>query len=431
MLWARNAGDNRAMASITKIMTTLLTLENADLDDVVTISENASSVGWAIGLATGERVTVQKLLEFALVASSNDAATALAEHVGGNQTDFVQMMNTRAQELELEDTHYVNPHGLDTPGHRSSANDIVRLARIAMQNDEFRRIVAIEQVELGAYGDRAAETFESTNELLGEYAGMFGVKTGFTDDAGWSFVGMAERDGIGFTTVALGLRSNEARFEETSRLLDWGFEHLTMTTITTTTETASTIPIAQNTEFEVPLGFSETTAIPIFDLDGEIERVITTDSTVNLPVYQGQVLGEVRFHQGALTLITLPLVATRDVSAAQETVGAVPVSDYIDVTVTARASSEAVEVPAFSHEVQIVREIVLDPEIKAPVREGDKLGEIVYSQGGEVLLRVPVVAAADVEVPSVIERIGIWFTRAWNWITGKPRMATVQVAEGG
>ena len=430
VLWARSASDTRAMASITKIMTALLTLENADPNDIVTISENASSVDWAMGLETGEHVTVRKLLEFALVASSNDSAIALAEHVGGNESDFVQMMNTRAQELELEDTHYVNPHGLDAAGHRSSANDIARLARIAMTNEEFRRIVAIKEVELGTYGDRTAETFKSTDELLGVYDGMFGVKTGFTDDAGWSFVGMAERGGIGFTTVALGLRSDDARFAETTRLLDWGFEHLKMTTIATTTETAGAIPLTQNTAIEVPLGFSETTEIPIFDLDGEIERVITTDPEVGLPVYQGQALGEVRFHQGELTLLTLPLIAMQDVSAAQETVGAVPVSDFVDITVTARASSEAIDVPAFSSEVEIVREVVLDPEIKAPVREGDQLGEIIYSQSGDVILRVPAVAAANVEAPSVMERVGIWFERTWNWITGKPRMAIVQVAEG-
>ncbi len=430
VLWARNASDQRAMASITKIMTALLALEHADLDDIATVSENASSVGWAIGLQTGERVTVRQLLQFALVASSNDAAIALAEHVGGNTSTFVEMMNDRARELELEDTHYVNPHGLDAAGHHSSANDIARIARIAMRNDEFRRIVAMEEVELGALGDRAAETLESTDELLGVYDGVFGVKTGFTDDAGYSFVGMAERDGIALTTVILGLRKNAARFEETSQLLDWGFEYLTMRTIATTTETAATIPVTQNSTFEVPLGFAESAAIPIFDLDGEIERVVTTYPTVDLPVYQGQLLGEVRFHQGELTLVTLPLVAARDVSAAEETVGAVPVSDYIDVVVTARASSEAVSVPEFSSEVQVLREVVLYSEVKAPVAEGDRVGEIVYSQGGEVLLRVPAVAAADVEAPTVIERIGIWFTRTWNWITGQPRMATVQLAEG-
>lgn len=430
VLWERDMEKQRAMASVTKIMTALLVLENADLDDSVTVSQRASDVDYAIGLEAGERLTVRELLQYALVGSSNDSAIALAEHIAGGESAFVAMMNARAAELGLDDTRYANAHGLDEPGHHSSAADIVELSRLAMQDPEFRRIVTIEELTLPAYKDRPAEKIENTDELMGEYEGMLGVKTGFTDDAGYCFVGEAERDGIGFTTVVLGTRSNDARFDDTEELLDWGFEHLTWQTIATTTETVGALPILQNDAYEITLGFAQTTATPVFDLDGEVTRTVSADSAVSLPIYEGQPLGTAELHQGDRVLATVPIVATRDISSAEETVGSVPVSDFIDVSVIARAADDSQDVPEFDPDIVIARNVVLDPEVGAPVQAGDQLGEIVYTQEGETVLTVPVVAVTGVEAPTTIERVGIFFERAWNWVTGQPRMATVQLIEG-
>jgi D-alanyl-D-alanine carboxypeptidase (penicillin-binding protein 5/6) len=428
ILWSRLATNRRAMASITKIMTALIVLEEADIGETVKVSEAASEVAYATGLLPGERLTVRQLLELALVASSNDAAIALAEHVGGSERVFVNRMNERARELGLEDMHFANPHGLDGVGHHSSAVDIASLTHTAMRIPEFREIVALEEITLPSHEDRPAETIESTDELLGTYGGLFGVKTGFTDDAKYSFVGAAERDGIVFTTVILGARSNPARFENTARLLDWGFEHLKMQTIATATETVGVVPISVNTSCEVPVGFAETTATPVFDLDGETTRTVSLDSSVDLPVYLGQPLGEIEVRQAERLLATLPVVAAEAVASAEETVGAVPVSDYLDRTVVARATGESLPVPAFDPDVTIQRTIMLNPQIAAPVEEGDLLGEITYSQSGEIILSVPAVAAESIEAPGTIAGIGIWFTRAWRRLLGEPTMALLQIA---
>ncbi len=430
VLWARGAEGQRAIASVTKIMTAILVLERANLDATVTVSENASKVSYATGLKAGEQLTVRQLLELALVTSSNDAATALAEHVGGSTAQFAEMMNRRAEELGLDDTRFVNPHGLDAAGHYSCASEIAVLAQTAMQHPEFRRIVALEEVTLAKYENRAAKDIESTDHLLGEYEGLLGVKTGFTDDAKYCFVSAAERDGIVLTTVVLGSPNTKARFDDTEVLLDWGFEHLTMETIATTTETVGTVPITVNTAHDVEIGFAETTTTPVFDFEGEVTRTVSVDQSVDLPVYEGQPLGEAQLHQGDRVLATVPVIATEDVASAEETVGAVPVSDYVDVAVTVRATGDDIDVPEFDPKAIVERDVVLDSEVEAPVTEGDVLGEIVYSQRDTTILTVPVVATSDVEEPAVLERVGIWFSRAWNWVTGEPTMATLQLVEG-
>jgi len=430
ILWARGAEGPRAIASITKVMTALLVLEHASLDDTVTVSQNASSVSYATGLNPGEQLTVRQLLELALVTSSNDAATALAEHVGGSTDSFADMMNSRASELGLDDTHFVNPHGLDAEDHYSCATEIAILAQTALQDPAFREIVALEEVTLAEDAGRAERTIESTDDLLGRYEGLLGVKTGFTDDAKYCFVSAAERGGIELTTVVLGTPNTKARFTDTSLLLDWGFEHLTMQTVATTTETVGTVPILQNTAREVTIGFAETTATAVFDLDGEVTRTVSIDPSVSLPIYEGQPLGEAQLHQGEIMLTTVPVVATEDVASAEETVGTVPVSDYVDRAVVVRASGEPIDVPEFDPKIIIDREVVLDPEVEAPVAAGDPLGQIVYSHRDEVILTVPVVAATAVEAPATLERVSIWFERTWNWITGQPTMATLELVEG-
>ncbi len=429
VLWARDASGRRAQASITKIMTALLVLERADLDEMVTVSAAASAVPYAIGLEPGERRSVRELLEFALVASSNDAAVALAEHVGGSVPGFVELMNDRAEELDLESTRFANPHGLDAAGHFSCAADVAALTAVVMQLPEYQRIVALPDVTLPVYGARtAAEKIESTDHLLGTYGGLVGGKTGFTDDADYCFVASAQRQQVPLTVVVLGAPSSATRFAETAELLDWGFEHLTYQTIASANETVDTVPVALNPARVVSLRFAETTAAAVFDLDGEIARELAVPDAVDLPMYEGQPLGEVELVQGDRLLATLPLVASADMASAEETVGAVPVSDYLDRTVVARASGEPIDVPEFDEGADIERTVLLDDAVSAPVSEGERIGVITYAADGEVIVEVPVVAAGSVEAPGVAQRVGIWFARAWRWVTGEPTMAQPVVA---
>ncbi len=427
-LWSRKPTTQRAMASITKIMVALVVLERGKLDDQVTISKAASRVPYALGLQPGERRSVRQLLELALVASSNDAAYALAEHVGGSVPAFVAIMNERAAELGLADTRFANPHGLDAAGHHSSAADIASLEHEAMRDPEFRRIVALENVTLPAYKKRTARKLKSTNELLGDYRGVLGGKTGFTDDAKYSLVASAERDGITLTAVVLGARSNPARFKNASRLLSWGYRHLKRKTVATATETVGAVAISANPARTIDTRFAETTSAVVFDLDGPLTRTVALPETVNLPVFEGQQLGQVELTQGERLVANLPVVAATDMASAGETAGVVPVADYIERTVLARASEASMAVPAFDPSAPVERATRLDERVSAPVAAGDTLGEIVYSQKGVVIVRVPVVAADAVEAPDLLERTSIWFARVWRGLRGEPTMAVAQVA---
>lgn len=417
------------MASITKTMVALLVLEHGTLDEMVTVSKSAAKVPYAHGLRAGEQRSARQLLELAMVASSNDAAHALAEHYGGSVSGFVDRMNDRAAELGLADTRYVNPHGLDAKGHYSTAADLATLNETAMRDPEFRRIVAMRSVELPSYKDRKTRRYANTNELLGKYKGLLGGKTGFTDRAGYSLITTAERDGVTITTVVMGTGTNRARFKEADRLLDWGFKHLRRQQVASAVETVAAVPVAVNLSRSVDVRFSETTSAVVFDLDGPIVRSLTLPEKIGLPVYEGQVLGRAQLKQSNRVVTEVPLVAAVDIASAAETVGAVPVADYVERSVQARAIDASVAVPAFDASRPIQRTVKLKPHVNAPVQPGDVLGEILYAQDGKKITSVPVVAASGVEAPSVFGQVGIWFVRTWRGLLGEPTMASLQVSE--
>lgn len=219
--------EARPMASITKIMTALLTLELADLDDTVTVSmEAATTGGQAIGLVAGERLTVNALFKALMVRSANDAATALAEHIAGSVEAFVVMMNQRASELGMERTHFLNPHGLDADGHYSSAADMLRLAQEAMTHEEFRDVVRSRVLVFPDTPDGRSRVGINTNLLLGSYHGVLGVKTGLTPRALSTMVSSAERHGRTLYAVVLGSPANSGHFADVSTLFDYGFYRL-------------------------------------------------------------------------------------------------------------------------------------------------------------------------------------------------------------
>jgi len=430
-LWARDTSAQRAIASITKIMTALVVFDHAELDDLVTVSQAASEVPYAAGLEPGERRTVRELLELALVASSNDAAHALAEHVGTTVDGFVSMMNARASREGLSGTHFANPHGLDAKNHYSCATDVATLSRIAMELPEYRRIIAMDSITLPPFGERAvALTVENTDRLLAQFDGLVGGKTGFTDDADYCFTGVAQRGEIALTAIVLGARTSEARFAEASRLLDWGFDNLTVQTIATTTGTVARVPLTQNPARRIGLRFAETTSAAVFSFDGPVTRTVDTASSVDLPVFEGQPLGQVTLAQGERVLATLAAVAAQDMASAEETVGFVPVSDYLDRTVVAKAAGTALDVPEFDPDRKLERRVLLDPHVRAPVSPGDQVGIIAYTQDGNVVLEVPIVAAEKVAAPKILERAGIWLARAWRWVFGRPTMARPQLVVG-
>lgn len=223
VLWAHAPDQPLAPASLTKIMTALLVLEHWSPDDIVTTSPLAAAApGSRLGLRAGDQLSMASAFEALLVASANDACTALAEHTAGSVAEFVRHMNRRAQELRLEATSFRTPCGLDAPGHRSSASDLYRLTMLAMQKPEFAQAVQKTATTVNTLDGRRLEK-SSGNQLLGRLAGTIGVKSGFTNAAGKCLVALVRR---GTDEVAVVLLNAPDRWWSASILVEDAFAAL-------------------------------------------------------------------------------------------------------------------------------------------------------------------------------------------------------------
>jgi serine-type D-Ala-D-Ala carboxypeptidase (penicillin-binding protein 5/6) len=310
VLLAHYARERVPIASITKLMTVLLTLEHARPGDVVTVSPIAAEVGESsAGLRAGERLTVLELLEAALIQSANDAADALAFYVGhGSEERFVAMMNARARRLGLRDTHFVRPDGLDAAGHVSSARDVTLLARILMHRPLVRKIVRMRAATIS--GGRTLHTW---NDLLSSYPGIFGVKTGHTSAAGWSEVAAARRRGVTIYATLLGSPDRSTRNADLSQLLDWGFARYRPAALVVKGRAYASAELGYGRE-PVALVASGSLTPSVRVNVPFVRRVVAADSA-DLPVTRGQTLGRVEVFQRGRLLGSVPLVASRSVKS--------------------------------------------------------------------------------------------------------------------
>lgn len=242
ILFEKDANDRMGIASITKLMTVLIVLEENELGENVTISGNANAVeGSNMSLHTGEQISVESLIKAAIISSANDAAVALAEYnvkdinrdaivpenpyAAGTVGDFVNKMNKRASELGLENTHYSNPAGLDHPENYSSAYDLAKLANFIYNNKFIQNIAVIKETDVLSADGQYTHNLKTTNELLDSYLKVKGLKTGTTEGAGLCMVAVAENnEGHEIITVVL---DSPARFKESTILIDWIFRSYT------------------------------------------------------------------------------------------------------------------------------------------------------------------------------------------------------------
>jgi D-alanyl-D-alanine carboxypeptidase (penicillin-binding protein 5/6) len=309
ILLVHDARERVPIASITKLMTVLLTLEHARLNEVVTVSSQAAAVGESSAdLDPGDRLTVRELLEAALIQSANDAADALAIHVGrGSQERFVAMMNARARQLGLRDTHFARPDGLDASGHFSSARDVTLLARVLMHRPVVRQIVR-QRVAIISGG----RTLRTWNDLLFSYPGIYGVKTGHTSAAGWSEVAAARRRGVSIYATLLGSPDRETRNAGLGRLLDWGFSRYR--------PVAAVVQGRAYAYAELGYGRKRLTLVaarslvPTVRVDRPLVWRLVAADAAELPVSRGQTLGRVQIFQRGRPLGSVPLVASRSVA---------------------------------------------------------------------------------------------------------------------
>lgn len=296
------------IASITKLMTVLVTLEHVKLDDVVTVEPGASGVGEStVNLRTGEQITVRDLVKAALIQSANDAANALAEYVGkGDSARFVSMMNAKARALGLHETHFVRPDGLDVAGHVSSARDVTKLAQILM-HDRFVRSVVRERTDTISGG----RTLHTWNDLLGQFPGLLGVKTGHTGAAGWCEVAAARGPGVTIYVAVLGSPTRSGRNADLAELLRYGLSRYRVVPVIPMRPFAWPATGYGKPRLELvpsrPLRRSVRVDVPL------VERVVAP-AVVDRPVRRGEQLGEVQVYARGRLLGSRPLVAGRDVS---------------------------------------------------------------------------------------------------------------------
>lgn len=312
ILWSRNGEERLPMASTTKIMTALLTLEQPGLDEVFTVNAQAIRVeGTSMGLTEGSQATLRTLAAGMLLASGNDAANAAAVRVAGTQADFVMMMNRRAAQLGMKDTNFETPSGLDGQSHYSTAADMALLARAALENPDFRSLCSQTNLEL-CYGNPPYDRWLANhNRLLKEYPGCIGLKTGFTKKAGRCLVSAAEREGVTLICVTL---SDPNDWRDHTALLDWGFSRVRRTEL----PGPWTVAVTGGEGESVTVSPGESPAVCV--LEEELPRItwsVELPPFLYAPVEPGQPVGTARCLLDGREYAAIPLIA-KNAAAARE-----------------------------------------------------------------------------------------------------------------
>jgi len=300
MIIGKNEDIKSAMASTTKIMTTIVILEKADLNEKVTVSAKAGGTGGSrLGLKRGDKASVRDLLYGLMLRSGNDAAVALAEHVGGSVKGFAELMNEKAIELGLTNTHFVTPHGLDDANHYTTALELAKLTDYAMDNETFAKIVGTKSTTI--YINNQSRQINNTNELLGVLNGVVGVKTGFTNNAGRCLVTETKRNNMDIITIVLGADTKKDRTKDSANLIEYTFSKYKMYNLEeqiieefnkwkNINEKRILIIKGKTSNPKLALGAIEKAIIPICD-DDKIEYSINVLTEVEAPVEQWNVMG--------------------------------------------------------------------------------------------------------------------------------------------
>ena len=311
VLAEQDADHPQAPASVTKIMTLLLTMEAVERgqlgwEDMVTASAAAAAKGGSqVYLAEGEQLPLWEMVKCVVVSSANDCATALAEAVSGSESGFVEKMNERARELGMENTTFLNCTGLDeeSGGHLTTCRDIAIMSRELLKHDEIREYTTIwmDTIRDGSFG------LSNTNKLVRFYEGTTGLKTGFTDSAGYCMSATAMKDGMELIAVVMNCESSTDRFESAKGLLDFGFANY-QTVSALGEETLPAVTVDLGREETVQPVISDSAAI-LTEKGLQVTREIQLADSVSAPVAEGQTLGTLVVKSGEKVLKEIPLVA--------------------------------------------------------------------------------------------------------------------------
>jgi serine-type D-Ala-D-Ala carboxypeptidase (penicillin-binding protein 5/6) len=314
VVFQRNADQRRGIASTTKIMTALVTVEHASLDDVMTtVDYHASPIESQAGFRAGERVTVRDLLRALLVTSANDAAATLAQRVAGSRAKFVAMMNAKARQLKLGDTHFANPIGLDNEENYSTATDLVKLTLILRRNAFLRETVDLPKVTLKS-GARP-RTFVNRNVLVRTVPAVNGVKTGHTNSAGYILVGSASRNGVTVVSAVLGDPSEAARDSDSLNLLKYGLSRYHVVTAVKEGQVVGRSGLSHRDE-HVDLVAGATVRRTARRGDKLVVTVLDAPTTIDGPLPEGARVGTITVTQRGRVVARVPLQTADAVDAA-------------------------------------------------------------------------------------------------------------------
>ena len=311
VLYEKNAHSPFEPASTTKIMTAILALEKGNLSDIVVTSEEPLRVdGSRIYLEEGEKLTLEQMLYGMILNSGNDAAVAIAEHIGGDIESFVKMMNAKAREIGAYHTTFVNPSGLPDEGHLTTAYDLALISRYALLNlPKFRKIVSTKTLEIPWQAEEWDRQLINLNKLLWNYEGADGVKTGYTSTAGRTLVASATRDG--WQLISVVLKSDANIWSDSMALLDYGFENFEIKNLVGKNSDVAEEDVKYGDPVKLVTKDGLTSVVKKNDLPISKKLVINQD--IKAPVSKGEVLGQLIFYQGEEQLGSVNLIAANDV----------------------------------------------------------------------------------------------------------------------
>ena len=318
VIWEKNAYDQRAMASTTKIMTALLTAEAGDLDRKFTVDSYAVGVeGTSMGLKKGDIVTRRALLYGMLLPSGNDSANAAAVSVSGSMSSFAELMNKKAAELGLENTHFVNPSGLDANGHYTTAYDLARLTDYALENPVFAEICRCSDAQVEYGNPPYLRWLANSNKMLWQYEGCIGVKTGFTDNARRCLVSAAERNGVRLICVTLNAPDD---WDDHRKMLDYGFEQVKPTEIVLPSPVC--VPVIGGYEQDVMLVLRDNVMLSLSEQES---KKVTMELYAQPFLYAGfgagSTAGTVRIYLDGEPVQEVELVTSYGVKAQEQELG--------------------------------------------------------------------------------------------------------------
>ncbi|MBQ3415970.1 MAG: D-alanyl-D-alanine carboxypeptidase [Clostridia bacterium] len=323
VLYGKNENEVRKMASTTKIMTSLVVIENCNLEDTVIVSKKAAGTGGSrLGLNTNDKITVKNLLYGLMLCSGNDTAVALAEYVGGSIEGFADLMNKKASDLGLKNTHFVTPHGLDSDNHYTTAFELAYLTNYALNNDIFAKIVNTKTITISI--NNTSKSINNTNELLGVLNGVYGVKTGFTNGANRCLVTSCKRDNLDIICVVLGADTKKIRTQDSIKLIEYAFSNYTTIDIHSLAYARFDNWINNEFDFEVKKSSAKISSLKLNnfpykkiaipkDQINNINIFIETQSNIEAPIYSNTKIGYLDIIINENTLCRIDIVNENDI----------------------------------------------------------------------------------------------------------------------